>query len=214
VIALLAALRERDVTGKGSVLDMSLYESALYTTAARFGFDTDADSVTHLFPGNDLFVCADGRQIAITIVEKKFWENFVRATRDEVPEIGSSEFATEEGRLANAERLMQIFDAMFASKPAQDWIDLFGPHDVPATICITPIESLQTEQAIVRGIHVETPYGPISVPCDRRRRRPPRSRHQPPKPEATACILPNSDLMMIRSRIRKGEDSPAAWGTQ
>jgi CoA:oxalate CoA-transferase len=181
-IALLAALRERDVTGKGSVLDMSLYESALYTTAARFGFDTDANSITHLFPGNDLFVCADGRQIALTIVEKKFWENFVRATRDYAPEIGSSEFATEDGRLANAERLMQIFDTMFASKPAQDWIDLFGPHDVPATICITPIESLQTEQAIVRGIHVETPYGPVyPFPVIADGRRPPREQHQPPK---------------------------------
>jgi crotonobetainyl-CoA:carnitine CoA-transferase CaiB-like acyl-CoA transferase len=181
-IALLAALRERDITGKGPVLDMSLYESALYTTAARFGFDTDADSITHLFPGNDLFVCADGRQIAITIVEEKFWNNFVEATRDVVPEIGSPEFATEDSRLANAERLMQIFDTMFTSRPAQDWINLFAPHDVPASICITPIESLRTEQAIVRGIHVETPYGPVyPFPVIADGRRPPREQHQPPK---------------------------------
>ncbi len=181
-IAILAALRERDATGKGAVLDLSLYEAALYTTAARFSFDTEADSVTHLYPANDLFNCADNRQVALTIVEQKFWDNFVRATQDIMPEIGSEDYATEEGRLTNATRLMDLFDALFAAKPAQDWIDLFDQYDVPATICITPSESLRTEQAVARGIHVETPHGsvyPFPVIADGRRS--PREQVRPPE---------------------------------
>lgn len=181
-VAILAAIRQRDATGEGSTLDMSLYESALYATAARFSLDTDAASVTHLFPGNDLFVCADGRQIALTVVEEKFWVNFVRTTRDLAPEIGSADFATEAGRLQNAERLMQIIDTILATKPAQDWIELFDANDVPAAICITPIESLRTEHAIARNIHVETPDGPVyPFPVIADGKRLPRQQHSPPR---------------------------------
>jgi len=160
-IAILAALRERDETGRGAALDLSLYESALYTSAVRFGFETPVDSVSHLYPANDLFRCADGRQLALTIVEPKFWDNFVEAISMTAPEFAAEQFATEAGRLENAEHLMSLLDDLFAQRASQDWVDFLESHDVPAAVCLTPAEAVKTDHAVARAMHLETSGGTV-----------------------------------------------------
>jgi crotonobetainyl-CoA:carnitine CoA-transferase CaiB-like acyl-CoA transferase len=155
-IAILAALRE----GKGMSLDLSLYEAVLYTSALRFGFDAPADSIDHLYPANDLFLCADNRQIALTVIEEKFWRNLVNVTRDIAPALGGPDFATEPLRLENHLALMAYLDTMFATRPAQEWIALFDPVDVPAAICVTVGEAIQAPQAMARALHHDTSFGP------------------------------------------------------
>ncbi|QDG78852.1 CaiB/BaiF CoA-transferase family protein [Labrenzia sp. PHM005] len=156
-VSILAALRE----GKGTTLDLSLYEAVLYTSALRFGFDTTADSVDHLYPANDLFTCSDGRLIALTVVEEKFWNNLVHVLKEIAPALSGEEFATEAGRLRNHLSLMDILDRAFASRPAKDWIALFDPADVPAAICVTNSEAIQSSHAQARALHRHTEYGPI-----------------------------------------------------
>ncbi|MEP4752867.1 MAG: CaiB/BaiF CoA-transferase family protein, partial [Nitratireductor sp.] len=156
-IAILAALRE----GRGRTLDISLYEAVLYSSLLRFGHDAPADTVDHLYPANDLFVCADGRQLALTVIERKFWDNLVAATRDVAPALGDRRFATEDARARNAEALMAELDAMFARHPAQHWIDLFDPADVPAAICVTNAEACAAPQARARKLCRDTPQGPV-----------------------------------------------------
>ncbi len=156
-IAILAALRE----GRGKTLDLSLYESVLYASLLRFGHDAAADAVDHLYPANDLFTCSDGRQIALTVIEEKFWRNLVTVTREIAPALGEARFATEDGRAQHAEALMTELDAMFARHPAQHWIDLFDPADVPAAICVTNAEACAAPQARARGICRETAAGTV-----------------------------------------------------
>jgi len=153
-VAILAALQERDRRPVAAALDMSLYESTLYASAIRFGFTTAAGSTDHLYPANDLFCCADGRMLALTVVEEKFWDNLVAAAGALAPELRDPAFATEEGRAANAERLMAILDRMFASRPAGDWVSFLDRHDVPATVCVTNQEALLSDHAMARGMHV------------------------------------------------------------
>ncbi|WP_294221514.1 CaiB/BaiF CoA-transferase family protein [uncultured Shimia sp.] len=155
-VAILAALRE----GKGQTLDLSLYEAVLYSSALRFGFIANDDTIDHLYPANDLFLCGDGKQIALTVVEEKFWHNLVAVTADIAPALGGPEFATEALRLENHQSLMALLDNMFATCPAQDWITLFDPADVPAAICVSNTEAIQTPQAKARGLHRDTEYGP------------------------------------------------------
>lgn len=155
-VAILAALRE----GKGKTLDLSLYEAVLYSSALRFGFDVDADTIDHLYPANDLFLCGDGKQLALTVVEEKFWHNLVSVTADCTPALSSPEFSSEALRLQNHLSLMAHLDKMFATRPAQDWITLFDPADVPAAICVSNAEAILAPQAQARGLHRETPFGP------------------------------------------------------
>jgi crotonobetainyl-CoA:carnitine CoA-transferase CaiB-like acyl-CoA transferase len=168
-ISILSALHARKPGDPGTVLDLSLYESVLYSSAIRFGFETAADETNHLYPANDLFTCGDGKQIALTIVEVKFWDSFVKVTRDLQPEFGHNDFATEEGRLENAERLMALLDEMFARQPAAHWVDFLDPADVPATICVTNQEAVTTDHAIERAMHMksgETTVMPFPVIAD------------------------------------------------
>ena len=160
-IAILAALRERDRTGKGIAIDLSLYESVLFATLMRFGADTPPTSLTHLFPANDVFACADGRDLALTVVEQTFWDQFVAAVGGAFPEIASPDFADEEGRLQHHRRLMGLLDAMFATRPAAEWVALFERYDVPAAICVTPAEALASAHARARALHHETAEGPV-----------------------------------------------------
>jgi len=160
-IAILAALREKDNTGMASVIDISLYESMLYMNALRFGFKDDQPSKDHLYPTNDLFTTRDGKQVALTIVEQKFWDNFVVAVGKKHAHFASKMYATESGRRARGDDLMHQLDELFASENATHWLSLFEQHDVPATLCITPRQALQTPHSIARAVHVETPQGEV-----------------------------------------------------
>ena len=159
-IAILAALRETDKK-KAPVIDISLYESMLYMNAIRFGFEQDEPTRDHLYPTNDLFTTSDGKQIALTIVEEKFWGNFVQAVGASHPHFASEQYATEEGRRRHGDTLMTQLDELFQSNTAAHWLALFEPADVPATECITPVQALQTEHSRARAVHVDTAEGPV-----------------------------------------------------
>ena len=160
-IAILAALREKDAAGIAPVIDISLYESMLYMNALRFGLKDDQPSKAHLYPTNDLFTTRDGKQVALTIVEQKFWDNFVIAVGETHTHFASQTYASESGRRARGDDLMEHLDELFASETAAHWLSLFEQHDVPATLCITPRKALQTPHSIARAAHVETPEGEV-----------------------------------------------------
>lgn len=167
---------------KGAVLDLSLYESMMYTSAVRFGFHTPPDTVDHLYPANDLFTCADGRQIALTIVEEKFWVNFVEMTKNYQPAFGEAVFQTEEGRLANFERLMALLDQRLATRPAEEWVSIMDKADVPTAVCVPLSDAIQTEHAQDRAIHVETQNGAVvTFPVIASDQRLPQQQERPPQ---------------------------------
>ena len=109
--------------------------------AIRFGFKQDKPTRDHLYPTNDLFATSDGQKIALTIVEEKFWRNFVGVIRDSHPHFDTEQYATETGRRCDGDTLMTQLDEMFASNTAQHWLTLFDAVDVPAALCITPARS-------------------------------------------------------------------------
>ncbi|MEH6476587.1 MAG: CaiB/BaiF CoA-transferase family protein [Sneathiella sp.] len=181
-IAILAALHGKKPGERGAVLDLSLYESMMYTSAIRFGFHTSPDAVEHLYPANDLFTCADGRQIALTIVEEKFWVNFVEMTKDYQPAFGETVFQTEEGRLVNFERLMALLDQLLATRPAEEWVSIMDKADVPAAVCVPLSDAIQTEHAQERAIHVETQNGAVvPFPVIASDQRLPQQQERPPQ---------------------------------
>ena len=58
--AILAALHERSRSGRGTELDLSLYEAGLFCAALRHGIAEHTDARAHIWPVNDLFETADG----------------------------------------------------------------------------------------------------------------------------------------------------------
>jgi len=149
VIAILSALIERGSTGQGRTLDLSLAEAAMSFGSIRHGLDLDQPSQDHLWPTNDLFETADGRYIALGIVEEQFWQNFVAAAQDVAPDLAQDRFATEPRRRAHGDELAKRMREVMRLRDAADWLERFARFDVPAQLSLTPAEASRTEQ--IRG---------------------------------------------------------------
>src|SRR5712664_898093 len=151
-IEVLAALHQRDHSGKGAYLDLSLFEAGFFWAAMRHGLDPAVDPRAHLFPVNDVFETADGKRLTLGILEEHFWQNLVGI----VPELADERFSTDQKRRMNGDALSKLLQNIFLSRTAEDWIRLLEENDVPFDLCLKPgeaaqLEHLQLRQAVERG---------------------------------------------------------------
>jgi len=155
VIAILAALHERNSTGTGAQLDLSLYEAGLFCAAMRHGIAEKPDPRAHLWPVNDLFETADGSPLILGIVEQHFWDNFLAAVKHLEPRLTDPKFDADAGRRANGDELSFLLKALFKKKTAREWHDMLEPLDVPAELPMTPFQASNTDYARARGNAVD-----------------------------------------------------------
>jgi crotonobetainyl-CoA:carnitine CoA-transferase CaiB-like acyl-CoA transferase len=151
-IAILAALHEGKLSGKGCHLDLSLFETAFFWAAMRHSLDPNVDPRAHIFPVNDVFECADGRRVTLGILEEHFWRSFVQLA----PQLGEERFSTDALRRHNGDALSQLLADIMKTRPAADWVRLCEENDVPVDLCVTPGEAaqhpqLQERKALERG---------------------------------------------------------------
>ncbi|WP_370305453.1 CaiB/BaiF CoA transferase family protein [Sinimarinibacterium flocculans] len=154
-IAILAALHERQRSGSGRYLDLALADAALAHSAARHGLDAEGPSRGHLYPTNDMFETADGRRLALGIIEEHFWASFVAATADLAPDMGRAAWANEAGRLADGDALHARIAGLLRSQTSETWLKRFARHDVPAQRVLSPAEASRTPQALARALILE-----------------------------------------------------------
>ena len=156
-IAVLAALQERNATGKGVSLDLSLFESAFFWAAMRHGLDPKADPRAHIFPVNDVFETADGKRLTLGILEEHFWENFLKAA----PELRDERFATDALRRRHGDEVSSRLEKIMKGRTAAQWLELLERHDVPVDLCVTPGEAKELphlkEREAVAGEFVPFP---------------------------------------------------------
>lgn len=145
-IALLAALAERNRSGRGARLDLSLFEAAFFWAAMRHGLEPGGDPRAHLFPANDVFECADGERIALGILEQHFWRKFTAC----VPGFEGEEFADDEKRRANGDALSRKLSEVMKSKTSDEWVALLEANDVPVERCLAPAQAAALPQIAAR----------------------------------------------------------------
>src|SRR5260221_6645035 len=146
-IAVLSSLHERNQTGKGAQLDLSLFEAAFFWAAMRHSLDPDVDPKAHIFPVNDIFETKDGKRLTLGILEDHFWENFIKF----VPELSDEAFSSDRKRRQNGDVLSEKLASKIKERTAKEWLALCDQHDVPVDLCITPGEAAQLEQIVARG---------------------------------------------------------------
>jgi len=136
-LSIVSSLFEREKTGKGAYLDLSLFESAFFWSAMRHGLAADADPRAHLFPVNDVFETADGKRLTLGILEEHFWRNFVRLA----PELADERFSTDRKRRTNGDLLSGLLQKIFIKKSSEEWIRVLEENDIPVDLCVTPAEA-------------------------------------------------------------------------
>jgi crotonobetainyl-CoA:carnitine CoA-transferase CaiB-like acyl-CoA transferase len=142
VIAILAALRERDKTGEGSVLDMALSEAAIpFATAALSSVlagervARGADVLTGGVAAYNTYATKDGGFVALAALEPKFLQRFCDG-------VGLACHAMALVPGAHQEDLKHEFRAVFAAKTRDEWARFGDQHDCCLEPVLAPAELL------------------------------------------------------------------------
>lgn len=164
----LAALYERERTGKGRLVETSMFEAM-----AHFNLD----DFTHYFSDNQImgpysrphvsqsyvFECADAAWIALHMSSPpKFWENLATAVGQ--PDMLSLPmFASREARIENYENVVAFLAPIFKTRDRQTWCDTLRDLEVPHAPVNTTQEAIESDQAKALQLCVEDPDGPHGV---------------------------------------------------
>jgi alpha-methylacyl-CoA racemase len=151
---ILAALRERDRSGLGQLVDISMTDGALSwlaMVAARFLADGEVPARGGLELAGGLlcyrpYACADG-WVALGALEPKFWAAWCRGVGRE--DLVERQFEPP-GSAVHAE-----VEAIFAARSRAEWEAFAGEHDC----CLEPVldlgEALDSELVRSRGMVAE-----------------------------------------------------------
>ncbi|QDH33957.1 CoA transferase [Porphyrobacter sp. YT40] len=164
-LGILAALNERHNTGKGRVVETSMFEAMCHFNLDDFTHLLSADQVMGPYSRphvsqSYVFQCSDEKWLALHMSSPpKFWENL--ATAVGVPDmLERPEFASREARIAHYEDVVAFLAPIFATKPRAEWTETLTRLEVPNSPVYDTTEVLETEQAKVLGIEVTDPEGP------------------------------------------------------
>lgn len=159
---ILGALYERNTTGKGRLVEVSMLESMCH-------FNLDA--FTHFFAEGEVMTpysrpsvsqsyvlkCADGKWIALHMSSpEKFWQGLANAV--ELPDLfQNTSFATREARIENQSQLIELLGARFSLHNRAEWCRRLEHEDVPHAPMYDTSEALQDPQAQHLQLEVSAP---------------------------------------------------------
>jgi crotonobetainyl-CoA:carnitine CoA-transferase CaiB-like acyl-CoA transferase len=156
VVGILAALRERDVTGLGRHVDVSML-GVLTSLVAAEPFDLleacgvpqrTGNRVPRLTPFG-VYESADGH-LAICAPTDAFARGVFEAMgRPELQR--DSRFATRDARVANKEAINELIETFTRSRPTTELVATFERHGVPAAPVRAPQEAVRDPRVLARG---------------------------------------------------------------
>lgn len=147
VIGILAALIQRQRTGRGCLVSTSMYEASLSLVSIYMGFVRAGEDIragqtilSGTIPAYELYPAQDGRVLTVCALEPKFWQALCEGL--ERPEWLSRHFdPTLKPELA----------ALLATRPAQHWLD-----ELAERACLGPVlelgEAMAEPQAVALGM--------------------------------------------------------------
>ncbi len=160
-MGVLAALFERERTGKGEFVEMALFDSQL-TWLANVGSSYLNAGVSPSRWGNahpnivpyQLFRGADGRHFVVAVGTEAQWNRLVRVLGAH-KEFADARFADNASRIEFRHELVPRLQKLFESEASSDWVAKLRGADVPAAVIQTVSEALNDEQTQARGLIVE-----------------------------------------------------------
>lgn len=137
VIAIQAALAERQRTGKGAHIQSALFENCVFLMGQAMMFEavTGQKSTPYSikaspWPVYDLFRTAEGESIFVTIVGEDQWEGFCRTFAKE-DWLADPRLATSQGRVDNRGWIIPEIAAMIATKTGSELAPIFERLGLP-----------------------------------------------------------------------------------
>jgi crotonobetainyl-CoA:carnitine CoA-transferase CaiB-like acyl-CoA transferase len=157
-IAINAALADRERSGQGRTIDISMLDCQLAmlsyqsTYALVAGITPQPQGARHdSIPTYRSFVAGDGRELVITANTDRMWKGLCVAL-DREALTGDPRFATGALRLTNREALWPLLEEAFLARAAADWIEPLQREGVPVALIKNVPEALYDARAAGRGM--------------------------------------------------------------
>ena len=163
IFGILSAVIERQVTGKGQVVDAAMVDGvpALMglihgmIAAGRWGPERGANWLDGGAPFYRCYTCADGRYVAVAALEPQFYAELLAGLGLEAADLPDQNDAT------HWPQMHERFETIFASAPMAHWAALFEGTDA----CVAPVLTLDEAAAhphmAQRGTYVQD--GPLQA---------------------------------------------------
>ena len=138
ISGILMALYARERTGKGQLVNIDLYSSAINAEITAIssvigcretGMPSFGRTASHYY---SVYKTKDGRYLSIGTIEPKFWQKMCRLI--DLPELESRQFD-----FVHSAEIKAKLAAAFAGKTLDEWLELIGKDE----FCLTPIRTLQ-----------------------------------------------------------------------
>jgi crotonobetainyl-CoA:carnitine CoA-transferase CaiB-like acyl-CoA transferase len=140
VTEVLAALLERERTGRGARLTISMTHGAHRLVSHRLGGDPLPRFLTGGMACYRIYATADGRQLTVGALEPKFFARLCEV-------IGRPELAERQFDADGQEALAAELAAVFATRTLVQWLEAFDGEDV----CVGPVATLAEGAASFGG---------------------------------------------------------------
>lgn len=164
------ALHERHATGRGRVVRTSLLAGMVGVHAFQGTRWTIAGQVPGISGSHHPAISPYGlfhtgsSPIQVAVGSEGLWRKFADALGLDPDE---ARFATNGDRVAHQRELIDVIEALFATRPAEHWLDLLLGVGVPAGK-VRSIDDVYTwEQTLSQGLLVEVEhpeFGPVRLP--------------------------------------------------
>lgn len=148
--SILACLHARASSGRGAVIDASLYDAALHSSLTAWAAEAGVPhavgqphALSGAIPCYNTYQTADGHHLAFAALEPHFWRRFCRA-------VGRKGLVLRQySRRAKVRRRVA---ALIASRPLAYWMELCAREDIPAEPILSPGRALLHPQAQARQV--------------------------------------------------------------
>ena len=215
-MGILAALYEREDSGKGKHLDISMLDCLIgmlgYSAGWYFATGKSPHRVGsrhHSIAPVGVFRTADGKELILAVFITKFWQRFCEAAGR--PELATDpRFQAAQSRVENSAELYPIIEQVVAGKPLAEWLKLLVTGDVPHAPVLAVGEALEQEYVRYRNMVIEAThpsYGAVKMvgPVIKERGEPAATVLAPPMlgehnaEVLHACGYTDEDILRLRS---------------
>lgn len=144
-IAILAALKARERTGRGQWIDVSLLDSTVswmtYMASYFFATGKNPEKMGSAHPTIVPYQCfetSDGRFITAAIGNDKLFRNFCKGIQMEQL-ADDTRFSTNPARVTHRHELIPMLEEAFRKKTRDEWLDILIKAEVP----VGPVYSME-----------------------------------------------------------------------
>lgn len=163
VAGILAALHNRDITGEGEKVTVSLFHTAvfglgLYLNAAQYGYNMPISRKNPPNPLNTTYKCSDGKWLQLAFFQYDKWFPGFCDIVIERPDLKGSKYSTMKSVVNCVREFVEMMEVEFAKRPIDEWCERLQKAGIPFEKLQTPVDIINDEQCWANDFLIKIKY--------------------------------------------------------